>query len=75
MTQVRFALESVFEGVHGAGELGGVAGDGSGAAIRVADQVRSRAITCPDFADGRLLIELVPAREVPSSSAFGHGVF
>ena len=45
MTQVRFALESVFEGVHGAGELGGVAGDGSGAAIRIADQVRSRLLS------------------------------
>jgi hypothetical protein len=31
-------LENVFEGVHGAGELGGIVGDGSGAAIRIADQ-------------------------------------
>ena len=38
--QVRFALENVFEGVHGAGELGGIVGDGSGAAIRIADQAR-----------------------------------
>ena len=42
LAQVRFALENVFEGVHGAGELGGVAGDGTGAAIRIADQVCSR---------------------------------
>ena len=39
--QVRFALETVFEGVHGAGEPGGVVGDSSGAAIRIADQARA----------------------------------
>ena len=36
----------MFEGVHGAGELGGVAGDSSGAAIRIADQVCLRAASC-----------------------------
>lgn len=43
--QVRFALENVFEGVHGAGELGGVSGSGSGGAIRVADQARMQPLS------------------------------
>lgn len=37
--QVRLALELMFEGVQGAGDLGGVTGDSSGASLRIADAV------------------------------------
>ena len=39
MLQIRLALELMFEGVQGAGDLGGITGDGSGASLRIADAV------------------------------------